>query len=113
MTCSRSDGGSTLYPMVMAVHKAFNFPVLHHELLVGGHYRDDCTLAGDGGRQIALMELGVHIGQHVPALVFRQDGFKGWHRRLHGFERLDLPALADPPEEVCITVARGAVKVVS
>ena len=58
------------------------------------------------------MELGVHIGQHIPALVFTQDGFIGRHGRLAGFERLDLPTLADPPEEVCIPITGGPVKVV-
>ena len=101
------------------LHKAFDFLVLHHELLVGGHHRNDLALASDGWRQSgggcrqkALMELGVHIGQHVPALVFCQDRFKGRHDRLAGFERLDLPALADAPEEVRIPVTGGPVKVV-
>src|SRR5438094_863367 len=50
------------------LHKAFNFAVLHHELLIGRHDCNDLALAGDGlwqmwygCRQKALMELGVHI----------------------------------------------------
>src|SRR5918992_4856935 len=88
------------------LHKALDFAVLDDQLLAGGDHRDDGALATDGLRQEASMERRVHIGQHVPALVFRQDRFKGRHRRLHGFERLDLTALAHPPEEVRVAVTR-------
>jgi hypothetical protein len=53
----------------------------------------------------------VHIGQHVPELILRQHGFKGRHHRLHGFERLDLTALAHSPEEIRIAVTGCPVKV--
>src|SRR5262245_6666052 len=84
------------------LHKALDLSVFDHEFLTRGDHCDDGALAGDGCCHEPLMELSVHISQHIPALVFIHDGFKSWHRRLHGGEGLDLTALAQTPEEVCI-----------
>jgi hypothetical protein len=57
---------------------------------------------------------GLSAPAPAPVLAFplSQDGFNDRHGRRHRFKRLDLIALAHPPEEVRLTVTGGPVKVV-